>query len=170
MVQNPRQECDSFVNENLTAKRTIPGNSSSDQAHRPVGLFRRLGAGLYDGFLVAAILLFAHIPLQLLFETSVVPPEHPWHWVYQLYLMGICFLYFSWCWMRGQTLGMRAWRIHLQGEHGQRVTWKRVSIRFLSAILSWSIFGLGFFWVLIDHERKSWHDRLSGTVLVFVPR
>lgn len=129
-----------------------------------------MGATVYDAFLVVAILLFAHLPIQLVFDTTAISPEHPWHPVYQLYLVGIWFLYFGWCWMRGQTLGMRAWRIYLQGENGEPVIWRRVGIRFLSAILSWSVFGMGVLWQLVDRDRKSWHDRLSGTVLVFLHR
>jgi uncharacterized RDD family membrane protein YckC len=35
--------------------------------------------------------------------------------------------------------------------------------------LSWLPLGLGFFWVLFDRDRRAWHDRLSGTRLVFRP-
>nr|VFJ60462.1 MAG: Uncharacterized membrane protein YckC, RDD family [Candidatus Kentron sp. FW] len=138
--------------------------------YRSAGFFRRIGAIIYDSLLLIAILFFAHIPLQLFLGILVVPSEHPWHPAYQMYLLGVCFLYFGWFWMRGgQTLGMRTWRIRLQDKNGGRITWWRAGVRFLSAILSWSVFGLGFLWALIDRERKTWHDRLSGTVLVSVP-
>nr|VFK18927.1 MAG: Uncharacterized membrane protein YckC, RDD family [Candidatus Kentron sp. LPFa] len=145
-------------------------DSPPNRKHPTAGFFRRMAATTYDAFLVAAILLFAHLPLQLLFDTIAIGPEHPWRPAYQLYLIGVWFLYFGWCWMRGQTLGMRAWRIYLRGENGKAVTWWQVGIRFLSAILSWSIFGMGVLWQLVDRDRKSWHDRLSGTVLVSAPR
>nr|VFK58038.1 MAG: Uncharacterized membrane protein YckC, RDD family [Candidatus Kentron sp. TUN]VFK60873.1 MAG: Uncharacterized membrane protein YckC, RDD family [Candidatus Kentron sp. TUN]VFK67065.1 MAG: Uncharacterized membrane protein YckC, RDD family [Candidatus Kentron sp. TUN] len=156
----------------MTANQGGLKDSLSNPEYRPAGFLRRMGAVLYDGLLVAAILIFAHIPLQLLFKTPVVSPEHAWHPIYRIYLVGVCFLYFGWCWTHGgQTLGMRTWRIRVrpQDGNGGRVTWRQVWVRFLSAILSWSVFGLGILWVLVDRERKSWHDRLSGTVLVLVP-
>nr|VFJ88941.1 MAG: Uncharacterized membrane protein YckC, RDD family [Candidatus Kentron sp. LFY]VFJ98849.1 MAG: Uncharacterized membrane protein YckC, RDD family [Candidatus Kentron sp. LFY]VFK20303.1 MAG: Uncharacterized membrane protein YckC, RDD family [Candidatus Kentron sp. LFY] len=156
------------MNDNPTANGGIP--DPPPDLRRPAGFVRRIGAAGYDTLLMIAILLFAHLPIHLVFRTPAIAPEHPWHPAYQLYLFGVCFLYFGWCWMHGQTLGMRAWRIRLEGENGKRVTWRRVWIRFLSAIVSWSVLGMGFLWVLIDDERKSWHDRLSGTVLVFMPR
>jgi uncharacterized RDD family membrane protein YckC len=30
--------------------------------------------------------------------------------------------------------------------------------------------GLGFAWVLVDPERRAWHDRLSRTRVVMVPK
>jgi len=152
-----------------TANQETPTGSPSEEEYQPAGFLRRIGAMVYDSFLTATILFFAHMPLQLIFRTPIIPPEHPWHPAYQLYLFGVCFLYFGWCWTHGQTLGMRAWQIRLQGKDGGKVTWWRAWIRFLSAILSWSAAGIGVLWALIDPEHKTWHDRLSGTVLIFAP-
>nr|VFK26267.1 MAG: Uncharacterized membrane protein YckC, RDD family [Candidatus Kentron sp. MB]VFK30775.1 MAG: Uncharacterized membrane protein YckC, RDD family [Candidatus Kentron sp. MB]VFK75228.1 MAG: Uncharacterized membrane protein YckC, RDD family [Candidatus Kentron sp. MB] len=157
-----------MVNDNLATKKT-PKRLPFSGEYRPAGFLRRIGALVYDGFLMSALLFFAHIPLQLLFGTTVISSENPWHFVYQLYLLGVCFWYFGWCWTRGQTLGMRAWRIYLQGENGVYATWWQAWIRFLSAMVSLAAFGLGFLWALVDREHKSWHDRLSGTILIFSP-
>jgi len=35
------------------------------------------------------------------------------------------------------------------------------------AILSWGFCGLGFLWILIDKNQRSWHDHLSKTALFF---
>nr|VFJ60659.1 MAG: Uncharacterized membrane protein YckC, RDD family [Candidatus Kentron sp. FM] len=140
-----------------------------------VGFFRRLGAIIYDSLILFAILIFAHLPLQALLGTATITPDDTWHPAYQAYLLGVCFLYFGWCWTHGgQTLGMRTWRICLRskptGSGSGPVSWGRSGIRFLCAILSWSVFGAGFLWVIVDRERMSWHDRLSGTELVLIPR
>nr|VFK03465.1 MAG: Uncharacterized membrane protein YckC, RDD family [Candidatus Kentron sp. H]VFK04066.1 MAG: Uncharacterized membrane protein YckC, RDD family [Candidatus Kentron sp. H]VFK06492.1 MAG: Uncharacterized membrane protein YckC, RDD family [Candidatus Kentron sp. H] len=138
---------------------------------QPVGLPRRLGAIAYDALVLFAILIFAHLPVQVLFGTTVISPGDTWHLAYQAYLLGVCFLYFGWCWTHGgQTLGMRTWRVYLGNQRGGRVSWRQSWIRFLCAILSWSVFGAGFLWALFDGERMAWHDRFSGTVLLLVPR
>ena len=43
-------------------------------------------------------------------------------------------------------------------------------VRLGAAILSWLPLGLGFIWVLFDSDRLTWHDRLSGTRLVLLPK
>jgi uncharacterized RDD family membrane protein YckC len=89
----------------------------------------------------------------------------------QLYLLLIAFAFFGWFWVHGgQTLGMRAWRLRLVSADGGPVSWKQAAIRFAAALLSWSCLGLGFFWALIDREKRAWHDRLSGTRLILLPK
>ena len=65
---------------------------------------------------------------------------------------------------------MRAWRLRLVAIGGRRVTWRHAIVRYLAALLSWAAAGLGFAWSLIDEEKRSWHDLLSGTRLVLMPR
>jgi uncharacterized RDD family membrane protein YckC len=42
--------------------------------------------------------------------------------------------------------------------------------RLASALLSLLPLGLGFFWILVDRDRRAWHDRLSRTRIVVVPK
>jgi uncharacterized RDD family membrane protein YckC len=53
----------------------------------------------------------------------------------------------------------------VQAGDGARITWAQALIRYLTAYLSWLALGLGFWWSLWDKDRKTWHDRLSGTEL-----
>ena len=79
--------------------------------------------------------------------------------------------FFSWFWFKnGQTLGMQAWRIKLVGFDGARPTAGRIAIRCLGATLSVACFGLGYLWCLFDSKRRYWHDYLSGTELVLLPK
>jgi len=32
------------------------------------------------------------------------------------------------------------------------------------------VLGLGYFWILIDPEKKAWHDRLSRTRLILTSK
>ena len=74
-------------------------------------------------------------------------------------------------WTRGgQTLGMRAWRCRLVAADGEPVGWGQTVARFAAALVSWAALGLGFWWALADPERRTWHDRWSGTRIVLVPR
>ena len=73
-------------------------------------------------------------------------------------------LYATVSWRRGgQTLGMRPWQLHLTGDTGTPVSWKRLWLRYLVGTLSLLAGGLGFCWAWVDRDRLCWHDRASGT-------
>ena len=132
-----------------------------------VPLWRRLAAALYDGLVVLA-LWFIATALVMPLSRAAVAPDHPLaELLYRLYLLAIGYAFFAGFWVRdGQTLGMLAWRMKLvRSGDGHTVTWKQALIRYLAAILSWAALGAGFWWSLFDAERKTWHDRLSGTEL-----
>jgi len=38
------------------------------------------------------------------------------------------------------------------------------------AVVSWLPLGLGYLWILVDPQRRAWHDRLSGTRVVVLPK
>ena len=86
--------------------------------------------------------------------------------LYSLYILGAWFVYFGVCWTSsGQTLGMRAWKVEIVDEHGNRPDWKTSAVRFGAAILSLVPAGLGFWVSAFNKERACWHDRLSGSRL-----
>ncbi len=80
-------------------------------------------------------------------------------------------LFFGWFWLKnGQTLGMQAWRIKLVGFDGAPPSVRQIIIRCLAATLSAACLGLGYLWCLFDRNGRYWHDYLSRTELVLVPR
>ena len=155
----------------------------------PVGLLRRLAALLYDALLVIAMLFIAALPLPLVEE----PVRTLW-WariLEQLYLLAVWFLFFGWFWTHGgQTVGMKAWRMELQCENGDKPRWRHALIRFfissgsfwlllvlygleilsgkIAFVLASIVFCLAFLWILIDQKGCAWHDHLSRTRLVIV--
>jgi uncharacterized RDD family membrane protein YckC len=89
-----------------------------------------------------------------------------------LYLLCIAFAILGWFWVHGgQTLGMRAWRLRLvSATNNGPVSWQQALKRFAAALLSWCCLGAGFLWALFDREKRTWHDRLSGTRLILMPK
>ena len=65
----------------------------------------------------------------------------------------------------GQTPGMKSWRTFLVACDGGEVNLNRATRRFFAAMLSWALLGAGFLWLLLDPQRRSLHDHLSGTCL-----
>lgn len=134
---------------------------------------RRLLAIGYDALLVLALSLVVTGITMLLTAGGLASPGRPvWlgH-VYRAALFLVTYGFFAWFWMHGgQTLGMRAWRIRLVSTSGQSVTLGQTAVRFAGAWLSALALGCGYLWVLADHDRCSWHDRLSGTRLELLPK
>jgi uncharacterized RDD family membrane protein YckC len=67
----------------------------------------------------------------------------------------------------GQTVGKRAMSIRvIDFSGGGPIGPGRALIRYLSRILSAIPCGLGYFWMLWDKEKQTWHDKLATTVVV----
>ena len=137
----------------------------------PVPLWRRLAAASYDSLVVAA-LWFIATAIAMPLSRGAITPDHPLaEQIYRLYILAVGFLFFGGFWVRnGQTLGMLAWRVRLvQAGSNTKVTWRQALLRYLVGWISLLALGLGFWWSLWDKDRKTWHDRLSGTRLIPAP-
>ena len=133
------------------------------------GLMRRIGAMLYDGLLILALLFLSTLPFIAL--RGGEPVESTDNLIYRAVLGIIIFAFFTGFWTRsGRTLGMQSWRLQLETMEGERPTIGAASIRFFAAILSWLPVGLGFLWQLWDKEGLTWHDRISKTRIVYYPK
>jgi uncharacterized RDD family membrane protein YckC len=132
-------------------------------AFEAASLWRRLAAIVYDLFALFAVCFVAGaIALAFRHGTAVAP--HTW-W-FTAYLALACYGYFAYSWRRRQTLGMRSWKLYLQSADGGQVTHRQTALRFVAAIVSWLPAGLGFWWSLWERERRTWHDLVSGTILL----
>lgn len=72
--------------------------------------------------------------------------------------------------LRGQTLGMQAWRMRVQQPDGTSITWRQAINRVSFALLGWLCGGLGIWWALWDKESRTWADIVSGTRTVILPK
>lgn len=67
----------------------------------------------------------------------------------------------------GQTVGKKVMNIRVVDFlGGGPIDPGRALIRYLARILSSIPCGLGYFWMLWDSEKQTWHDKLSTTVVV----
>jgi uncharacterized RDD family membrane protein YckC len=137
-------------------------------APAPAPFLVRLAALIYESLLVTAVVFVAALPFLYLVGTA----ESGWvRHVFQLYLLGILFAYFSAFWLRsGQTLAMKTWRIRLVNADGGPPTLRQALLRFVLALLGLLLAGAGFWWALFDRDRQFLHDRIVGTRLIRVPR
>ena len=61
---------------------------------------------------------------------------------------------------------MKTWRIRVVTRDGGALSVSVALRRYLLALISLGVCGLGFAWALVDKDRQFLHDRLAGTRLV----
>jgi len=130
----------------------------------PASFLRRLGALIYDALLIVALWMMTLFPIVALSDAVVTGPA----------IQSLLFLelygFFTYFWRsRGQTLGMLAWHLTLSTVSGERMTLIQVMLRFMAAMASFLCLGLGYFWIFIDPQRRSWPDIFSATRISFQP-
>jgi uncharacterized RDD family membrane protein YckC len=127
----------------------------------------------YDGLLLAALWFSISALLLAASGGLLASPNRPLWLLYVLRvsLILVTVLFYTGFWTHGgQTLGMRAWRLKIINDRGGPVNWKQALWRFAAAIPSIGVFGLGCLWMLLDRERRTLHDRLSGTRFVLIAK
>ncbi len=135
---------------------------------RTAGVLRRLAAFAYDLLLLVAVWMFLPLLIVALHDGEAIPAGNL---AYQLLLLGIAVLFFLSSWLRGgQTLGMRAWRLKVERQSGKALDLRTAALRFAVGLCSALLLGLGLFWLWIDRDRLTWHDRAAGTRVVVLPK
>ena len=127
--------------------------------HYLIGFWFRLGAGLVDFLLV----LLASVPLIILLRWAQAPPL-----IIVLIVNLVLMFYLTRFWVRrSATLGNWLFS-HRVVDHrtGSNITFKQGMIRFLISLVSAVPLFLGYFWVIWDKEKRSWHDKVAGTVVL----
>ncbi len=86
------------------------------------------------------------------------------HWSYKVFLLLIAFFFFDGFWRHGgQTLGMRAWRIRVEGMNSEDVTFKQSLHRFLAGLFA---FGFTLLYMYGNASQLALHDKLSKTRII----
>lgn len=133
----------------------------------PASLAKRLAAALYDGLLIVALWFVLGFAALIVTGGEAVPRGNP---LFSFVIYAATAAFFIGFWSKGgQTLGMRAWRLQLRREDGAPLTPTIAALRLLCAIPSWMLLGLGMWNILVDSRRRSWHDRLTRTEMVYIP-
>lgn len=135
---------------------------------RPAGFGLRIAAVFYDSLLLLAALVVTVMLLTAATSHETLQAQPLW---YQTTLLLIIFAFLGGFWMKGgQTLGMLAWRLKVRMKGGGPIPLHVAVLRFGVAIVSWLAFGLGFVWILIDKEKRAWHDIVAQTEIVQLPK
>ena len=128
-----------------------------------LSIWRRILSILYDSFLIFALLVIMSMP----FYSFNVEEDFALKIMMQIYFYFIIQFFFVWFWVNNRaTLGMRSWGVIIVDDTGNGISYKRAIIRFNMAIISFAIFGLGFFISIVRKDKKCMHDIISKTYLI----
>ncbi len=135
-------------------------------------LLRHLTSMIYDALLVIALVFVVYaVALGVLVQVSGGQQEVVDPYLGRALIVFSVYGFFCAFWLKsGQTLGMQAWRIKLVTTDGGRVGPGAALLRCVGATLSAACLGLGYLWKLVDRNGRYWHDYISGTRLVLLPK
>lgn len=148
--------------------------------HSTPSLLRRLAAMFYDSWLLLALLVAIvaiMVGLRVAIEGSqsitVGTPAISGSWklpTFALMVFASC-QFFAYFWVKnGQTLGMQTWRLKVVNQDNEHINYKQAYLRCLYALVSFTFFGLGYLWALVDKDKKTLHDRLSNSQTLLLPK
>ncbi|MGB0468213.1 MAG: RDD family protein [Pontibacterium sp.] len=127
---------------------------------------KRLGAMVYDFMLIVALWMLIGAIAVAFNDGEAVEGA-----LFNTVLFLATFSFFAFFWTRnGQTLGMMAWRLRVQTLEGGPISLTQALIRFLVAAVSFGCAGLGYLWMFISQDKMTWHDQLSKTHMVELPK
>jgi uncharacterized RDD family membrane protein YckC len=146
------------------------------ETNRSAGLLRQLGAAVYDGLLIAAV--FMVVTFVVLRVTGYDPMRSKASLLaqsmHQCVLILALAMYFGHAWIRrGQTLGMKAWKISLVRLDGHRIDWRTALTRLTIAAPLWLLALAGMLWYMPSHEPRALLALLPQAVsllLLYTPR
>lgn len=143
------------------------------------GFFKRIAAIIYDSLIVvvlAMVVTFINLMLvDVLGSNGVIDMtgyQDPSaflnsQWWFKLEIVLAIWFFYAWFWYDGgQTLGMRSWRLKLESDNEQPLTFKRSGLRAIYALL-----GLGNLLVLFTPKKKqALQDKLTQTRVVVLTK
>lgn len=127
----------------------------ADPSGPRASFLQRLGAALIDGILVGIV---AGV-LEAVLSKSIG----------YLLALALGIVYYGWLEgsASGQTIGKRALGIRVYDfRSGGAIGTSRGILRYFARILSSIPCLLGYFWMLWDGEKQTWHDKIAGSVVV----
>ena len=145
------------------------------------GVARRVASAFYDLMLCLALLMVVTLiyqqgvlrlvhgaeALQVMSDAGQLDRDPLLSVMMVIAIYGFLGLFWT---LRGQTLGMQAWRVRVEQPDGTSITWRQAINRVSFALIGWLCGGLGVWWALWDTQSRTWADIVSGTRTVLLPK
>lgn len=138
---------------------------------RAAGFVTRLFAYVIDIVVVAGIVAIGGwiaVLADNLLEAVGVHPRVPLSSIFVGLIPLIAGLYFVVLWsLTGRTIGKWFMGLRVVRPDGHPPTIGRSVVRVFGYVVSAIVFWLGYLWVLVDVNRKAWHDHMANTWVIY---
>ena len=134
------------------------------------GFFKRVFSLIYDSLAITGIILSLSLLLVLL--NGGYAEENSIAGLIQLLILilsGPCFYTYFWIANEGQTVGMQAWKIKLISQK-KDLSIVLCLLRCFISLISFLIFGIGYFLILFNKDNRSLADLLTDTQIIDVKK
>ena len=150
-------------------------------ANQPAKLGSRLLAIAYDVLIVflitvavslitqqliihSGLIELEQVPISETESVFVIPADSIFNLILKSLWLILSFIYFGYFWTkRGQTPGMKVWKVKVINQNGELINWFQSLNRYITAL-----FGIGLLFVIFNRDRLTLQDKLSDTSLVMV--
>ena len=137
---------------------------------KDAGFFKRVFSLIYDSLAVIGVML--SLSLLLVLVNGGTTEENKLASLIQFLIItfsGPCFYTYFWIANNGQTLGMQAWKIQLVSNN-KELSIKDCLYRCFISVISFLIFGMGYFLILFRKDNKSLADLITKTQIIDLKR
>ncbi|HRH78562.1 MAG TPA: RDD family protein [Cellvibrionaceae bacterium] len=155
----------------------MPTSANQSPPTRSAPLWRRFAALGYDSLILMALSM-GYGALITSVKVALGTPGQDYQPMLHspLYFLGwllvlVSFFLYSWC-RSGQTIGMRAWRIQLipQDSAQRALSIKQALARCLFGSLSMLALGAGYWYGWFNPEGNTWHDAMTQSRVIVIPK
>lgn len=139
---------------------------------------KRIAANLYDlliaiaifmlsGFMISSIMLLILHQFSLITSIKELNENSTYRYIFNKILLlwssSWVIYFYIWFWSKGQTVGMKAWRIILTDNKMNTISKKTALIR-----LCWSLFGVGNLFIFFNKNKLALQDYMTDTKLTII--
>lgn len=141
------------------------------------GFWRRMMADIIDNLLLLPVMSLlaptqwpAHLTLSAVMQASLnTVAAHPGRQLLGI-VLGVVYSVVFWVRYLG-TPGKLLCRCHLvDAQTFGPLTINQSLLRNLGYLVSWGTLGLGFLWIVWDKHKQGFHDKIAGSVVLYLPR
>ena len=132
-----------------------PASPPATEAPPDLSAYPRAGFGIRLGALALDVLLLG-------ITAALLNADDGW-----IFLLVLAYHIGLWAW-KGTTIGGIVCHLRVVRPDGKPVGFTEALVRGPSAIFSVAVAGLGWFWMIWDPGRQTWHDKIAGTIVVRV--
>lgn len=131
-----------------------------------VGFWLRCGASLIDGIIIIVLtfpILYLIYGVEYFNSDSFIQgtPDFIISYILPLVATILFWVY------KSATPGKMALSVKIvDAKTGNPLSVRQSTIRYIGYYISLIPLGLGYFWVIWDAKKQSWHDKMAGTVVV----